>query len=159
MRKRPVRTGLSFRATVHDDEGLNVQVYNRCIGTRYCSNNCPYKSETVQLPGIQRGHDSVQKNGEEPRRHRRSRGVMEKCTNCTQRIKLARITAGIDSRKIRDGEVMTACQAAAPRMRIVFGNLNDPKARVETQAQRSITRCWGIDHPPRALLSRKTPQS
>ncbi len=93
-------------ATVHSAEGLNDMVYNRCIGTRYCSNNCPYKVRV------------------------RSRGVMEKCTYCVQRINIARIEAEKKNEPIADGAIVTACAQACPAQAIVFGNANDPNSRV-----------------------------
>jgi molybdopterin-containing oxidoreductase family iron-sulfur binding subunit len=117
-------------ATVHDSEGLNVQVYNRCVGTRFCSNNCPYKVRRfnfLQYSDERSGTLAAQKN---PDVTVRRRGVMEKCTYCVQRITRARLGAEKERRQIRDGEVVAACEAACPTQAIVFGNLNDPHSRV-----------------------------
>ncbi len=118
-------------ATVHDGEGLNVMVYNRCIGTRYCSNNCPYKVRRFNfLQYTDWGKSPTLELMRNPEVTVRTRGVMEKCTYCVQRIARARITAQAEGRRIADGEVVTACQATCPTQAITFGDLNDPKAGV-----------------------------
>jgi Fe-S-cluster-containing dehydrogenase component/anaerobic selenocysteine-containing dehydrogenase len=117
-------------ATVHDSEGLNVQVYNRCVGTRFCSNNCPYKVRRFNF--LQYSNNDVEslKAVQNPEVTVRRRGVMEKCTYCLQRITRARIEAEKLGRKVQDGEVVTACQAVCPTEAILFGDLNDPHSKV-----------------------------
>jgi molybdopterin-containing oxidoreductase family iron-sulfur binding subunit len=117
-------------ATMHDSEGLNVQVYNRCIGTRFCSNNCPYKVRRFNF--LQYANRKVEslKALQNPEVTVRRRGVMEKCSYCLQRITRARIEAEKAGRRIRDGEMVTACQAVCPTRAIRFGDLNDPASDV-----------------------------
>ena len=123
-------------ASVHDSEGLNLQVYNRCVGTRFCESNCPYKVRRFNFFGYADGEeyksfgDDIVKAVFNPDVTVRGRGVMEKCTYCVQRISGARRAAEKDHRTIRDGEVVTACQAACPTRAISFGDLSDAGSQI-----------------------------
>ena len=130
-------------ATVHSHEGLNQMVYNRCVGTRYCSNNCPYKVRRFNFLN----YEALFQYDREPQLAMlrnpdvtvRSRGVMEKCTYCVQRIQEAKIDAHKEKRPIRDGDVVTACQQACPTRAIVFGNLNDQASQVARLRQSPLS--------------------
>ena len=146
----PCESVCPVAATVHDAEGLNTMVYNRCVGTRYCSNNCPYKvrrfnyfdyhskgpngSRTpwLGMPDTQQRQsvDMIRRMGFNPDVTVRMRGVMEKCTYCVQRIGRVKIQANNEKRPVADGEIVPACAQTCPTQTIVFGDLNDPKSKV-----------------------------
>jgi Fe-S-cluster-containing dehydrogenase component len=131
-------------ATVHSDEGLNEMVYNRCVGTRYCSNNCPYKVRRFNFLDYRGNLPETEELAMNPEVTVRARGVMEKCSYCVQRIEGTRIRAEIERRPIADGEIVTACQQACPSQAITFGSLHDPASRVSIL--RADPRSYGLLH-------------
>ena len=131
----PCENVCPVNATTHSPDGLNQMTYNRCVGTKYCANNCPYKVRRfnfLEFTAAKREPESLVYN---PEVTVRPRGVMEKCSFCVQRIQDGRMRAMSENRPLKDGEIVPACAAACPSQAIVFGDLKDPDSRVSKLAR------------------------